>query len=102
MRSSIPRGACRERASCAGCISAPWGESVRTVIRNRKGRMRPGDAYVLNAPYDGGTHLPDVTVISPVFTTAPRSPFSLLPPGTPCGYRRAHAGLRAAGQPEHP
>ena len=43
------------------------GESVRTVIRNRSGRMRPGDAYVLNAPYDGGTHLPDVTVVSPVF-----------------------------------
>ena len=43
------------------------GESVRTVIRNREGRMRPGEAYVLNAPYDGGTHLPDVTVVSPVF-----------------------------------
>ena len=43
------------------------GESVRTVIRNRKGRMRRGEAYVLNAPYDGGTHLPDVTVVSPVF-----------------------------------
>ncbi len=42
-------------------------DSVRTVIRNRKGRMRRGEGYVLNAPYDGGTHLPDVTVISPVF-----------------------------------
>ncbi|MFZ5790735.1 MAG: hydantoinase B/oxoprolinase family protein [Pseudomonadota bacterium] len=43
------------------------GESIRTVIRSRAGRMQPGDVYVLNAPYNGGTHLPDVTVITPVF-----------------------------------
>jgi 5-oxoprolinase (ATP-hydrolysing) len=43
------------------------GESVRTVIRERAGRMKPGDVYVLNAPYNGGTHLPDITVITPVF-----------------------------------
>ena len=49
-------------------------DSVRTVIRNRQGRMRPGDAYVLNAPYDGGTHLPDVTVISPVFDAGSEEP----------------------------
>jgi 5-oxoprolinase (ATP-hydrolysing) len=48
------------------------GESVQTVIASRRdardGRgMLPGDVYVLNAPYNGGTHLPDVTVITPVF-----------------------------------
>ena len=46
------------------------GESVRTILRQRSadGRgIRPGDAYALNAPYDGGTHLPDITVIMPVF-----------------------------------
>ena len=43
------------------------GESVQTVIRERTGTMNPGDVYVLNAPYNGGTHLPDVTVITPVF-----------------------------------
>ncbi|MGQ0654697.1 MAG: hydantoinase/oxoprolinase family protein, partial [Betaproteobacteria bacterium] len=43
------------------------GESVKTVIRLNAGRMRPGDSYVVNAPYNGGTHLPDVTVITPVF-----------------------------------
>ncbi|MGN6669007.1 MAG: hydantoinase B/oxoprolinase family protein, partial [Trinickia sp.] len=43
------------------------GESVRTIIERRIGSMRPGDAFVLNAPYAGGTHLPDVTVIMPVF-----------------------------------
>ncbi len=42
-------------------------ESVRTVIRQRRDSMKPGDVYVLNAPYNGGTHLPDITVITPVF-----------------------------------
>ena len=42
-------------------------DSVRTVIRRTKGSLRPGSAYMLNSPYDGGTHLPDVTVITPVF-----------------------------------
>ena len=43
------------------------GESVEAVIRARAGSIKPGDAYMLNAPYNGGTHLPDVTVVSPVF-----------------------------------
>ena len=43
------------------------GESIRTVIRENTGKMNAGDVYVLNAPYNGGTHLPDVTVITPVF-----------------------------------
>ncbi len=43
------------------------GESVRTVMRANAGSMQPGDAYVVNDPYHGGTHLPDVTVITPVF-----------------------------------
>ncbi|GHA51644.1 5-oxoprolinase [Amylibacter ulvae] len=43
------------------------GESVRTVIRLNAGKMKPGDSYMLNAPFNGGTHLPDVTVITPVF-----------------------------------
>jgi 5-oxoprolinase (ATP-hydrolysing) len=41
--------------------------SVETVIRANAGSMRPGDVYMLNAPYNGGTHLPDITVITPVF-----------------------------------
>ncbi|HJS32338.1 MAG TPA: hydantoinase B/oxoprolinase family protein, partial [Alphaproteobacteria bacterium] len=43
------------------------GESVAAVKRARGNSMRPGDFYVLNAPYNGGTHLPDVTVVTPVF-----------------------------------
>lgn len=46
------------------------GESIKTVMRENAGRMRSGDVYVLNDPYNGGTHLPDVTVISPVFDEA--------------------------------
>src|SRR5882762_778942 len=42
-------------------------ESIKTVIRENAGRIRPGNVYVLNAPYNGGTHLPDVTVMTPVF-----------------------------------
>ncbi len=41
--------------------------SVETIIRLNEGRMRPGDVYALNAPYNGGTHLPDITVVTPVF-----------------------------------
>jgi len=46
------------------------GESIKTVMRENAGQMRAGDVYVLNDPYNGGTHLPDVTVISPVFDQA--------------------------------
>jgi 5-oxoprolinase (ATP-hydrolysing) len=41
-------------------------ESIKTVIE-RNPEMRPGDVYVLNDPYHGGTHLPDVTVVTPVY-----------------------------------
>ena len=46
------------------------GESIKTVIRENRGTMRPGNVYVLNAPYNGGTHLPDITVITPVYDDA--------------------------------
>ncbi|MBL3574742.1 hydantoinase B/oxoprolinase family protein [Rhodovulum sulfidophilum] len=42
-------------------------ESIRTVMRGHAGAIRPGDAFMLNSPYNGGTHLPDVTVVTPVF-----------------------------------
>jgi 5-oxoprolinase (ATP-hydrolysing) len=45
------------------------GTSVKEVIRRRGPSMRPGDTYAVNDPYHGGTHLPDVTVITPVFDT---------------------------------
>jgi 5-oxoprolinase (ATP-hydrolysing) len=48
------------------------GESVTTIIDRRSGTMKRGDVFVLNAPYNGGTHLPDVTVIAPVFLPSPQ------------------------------
>jgi 5-oxoprolinase (ATP-hydrolysing) len=41
--------------------------SVETIIRDNAGHIKPGDVYVINAPYNGGTHLPDITVCTPVF-----------------------------------
>jgi 5-oxoprolinase (ATP-hydrolysing) len=46
------------------------GESVRVIATENAGKMRPGDAYMLNNPYHGGTHLPDITVVTPVFDGA--------------------------------
>ena len=43
-------------------------ESIQTVIRLRADTMKYGDVFCLNAPYNGGTHLPDVTIITPVFS----------------------------------
>ncbi len=44
--------------------------SVETIIRDNKGKIAPGDVYAINAPYNGGTHLPDITVCTPVFDDA--------------------------------
>ncbi|MER8371953.1 hydantoinase B/oxoprolinase family protein [Mesorhizobium sp. M1406] len=42
--------------------------SVETIIRLNSGDIHPGDVFALNAPYNGGTHLPDITVVTPVFS----------------------------------
>jgi 5-oxoprolinase (ATP-hydrolysing) len=46
--------------------------TVETIIRDNAGNIRPGDVYAINAPYNGGTHLPDITVCTPVFDKAGR------------------------------
>jgi 5-oxoprolinase (ATP-hydrolysing) len=72
------------------------GESVKMVIARNSARLNPGDVYVLNDPYHGGTHLPDVTVVTPVFApalgaysganSAPQyTPSAGAPGGTPAG-----------------
>jgi 5-oxoprolinase (ATP-hydrolysing) len=43
------------------------GGAVQAIIQRRKERIRPGDVYALNDPFAGGTHLPDITVVTPVF-----------------------------------
>ena len=49
------------------------GESVRAV-RTKHAHMKPGDVFVLNNPYNGGTHLPDITVVTPVFLDGEKAP----------------------------
>ena len=45
-------------------------EGGRVILRQNAGKIRPGDVYMMNNPFNGGTHLPDVTVITPVFDDA--------------------------------
>jgi 5-oxoprolinase (ATP-hydrolysing) len=73
-------------------------ESIRVVIRENQGVMTAGDVYVLNAPYNGGTHLPDVTVVTPVFDEAGRDILFYV------GSRGHHAdigGLTPGSMPPH-
>ena len=44
------------------------GESIKMIISRNTGAMKPGDVFMLNDPYHGGTHLPDITVVTPVFS----------------------------------
>jgi 5-oxoprolinase (ATP-hydrolysing) len=48
-------------------------ESIKTVIQENAGAIEPGDSFAINDPYRGGTHLPDITVITPVFARDERS-----------------------------
>ncbi len=50
------------------------GESIKTVVQENRATMQPGNVYVLNDPYHGGTHLPDVTVITPVYVGTGQAP----------------------------
>src|SRR5450631_2293789 len=60
------------------CANAPhmpvhlgsMDRAVETIIRENAGRIQPGDVYAINAPYNGGTHIPDITVCTPVFDDA--------------------------------
>jgi 5-oxoprolinase (ATP-hydrolysing) len=50
------------------------GESVQALLRRHRDDWRPGDVYLLNSPYAGGTHLPDITVVTPVFAADGEEP----------------------------
>ena len=52
-------------------------ESVEALIKAKGNSLKPGDVYVSNNPYNGGTHLPDITVITPVFIDSPSPLFYL-------------------------
>jgi len=49
------------------------GDSVRAILRRFGDQLRPGDAWLINSPYAGGTHLPDITVVSPIFASDQRT-----------------------------
>jgi 5-oxoprolinase (ATP-hydrolysing) len=53
------------------------GESVRSVIDAKGSELKPGDAIMLNSPYNGGTHLPDITVVTPWFERSDKPLFFL-------------------------
>ncbi len=69
------------------------GESIQTVIRDNQGRMRPGDVFVLNDPYHGGTHLPDITVVTPVYLDQAGDGGSARQPAFYVGSRGHHADI---------
>ena len=78
------------------------GESVKAVIHADSGSIAPGNVYMLNGPYSGGTHLPDVTVITPFFRQRRKKrPLLSRLQGTSCGYRGPHPGSAPAGQHPH-
>ncbi len=88
------------------------GTSVKEVIERRGDGMRPGDTYAVNDPYHGGTHLPDVTVITPVFgteraatddgdTESDQILFVCRLTRPPRRDRRHRPGLHAGQQPHH-
>ena len=76
------------------------GESVRAVIRQRGPTLKPGDVIALNAPYNGGTHLPDVTVITPVFASASQGREILFFVGSR-GHHADIGGITPGSMPPH-
>jgi 5-oxoprolinase (ATP-hydrolysing) len=64
-------------------------DAVRAVAERFAGHMQPGDAYLINSPYAGGTHLPDITVVMPVFDT------DMAEPGPPGNHPRYFTAARA-------
>ena len=78
------------------------GESVQEILRRRGRDIQPGDAFALNAPYAGGTHLPDVTVVMPVFLGVGRPCILRRGARSSRRHRRHHAGLDALRLEDHP
>jgi 5-oxoprolinase (ATP-hydrolysing) len=78
------------------------GATVRALLDSRRGRMGAGDAWMVNSPWHGGTHLPDITVVSPVFVDGSRGRRADVLrrlARAPRRHRRQHARLDAAVQP---
>jgi 5-oxoprolinase (ATP-hydrolysing) len=74
------------------------GESVLSLIRDKGDRIRPGDVYMANNPYNGGTHLPDITVITPVFIQAAKQPLFYV---ASRGHHADIGGITPGSMPPH-
>ncbi|MER9771980.1 hydantoinase/oxoprolinase family protein, partial [Mesorhizobium sp. M0220] len=73
--------------------------SVETIIRLNSGDIHPGDVFALNAPYNGGTHLPDITVVTPVFSLPLEGRVAAKRPGGVLSERTTSASSTAATPP---
>ncbi|MBD2778849.1 hydantoinase B/oxoprolinase family protein [Iningainema tapete] len=73
-------------------------ESVASLIQAKGNTIKPGDAYVSNNPYNGGTHLPDVTVITPVFTSQAVTPLFYV---ASRGHHADIGGITPGSMPPH-
>ena len=71
-------------------------ESIKSIIANNP-HMVAGDTYVMNAPYNGGTHLPDITVIKPVFEGRPEPIFYVASRGHHADIGGSVPGIGAGG-----
>ena len=74
------------------------GESVQAVIEHNGAQMREGDSFMLNDPYHGGTHLPDITLVTPVFyQNSPKPTFFV----ASRGHHSDIGGLTPGSMPPH-
>ena len=69
------------------------GDSIKTVVNKNRGTMAAGDVYALNDPFNGGTHLPDVTVVTPIFLAGSSSQPAQQAPDFFVGSRGHHADI---------
>ena len=77
------------------------GESVRAIIKQRASDIQVGDVYALNNPYGGGTHLPDITVMTPVFPTQLATPTKPLFFVACRGHHADVGGITPGSMPAH-
>jgi 5-oxoprolinase (ATP-hydrolysing) len=75
------------------------GESITSLIQAKDDRLQPGDVYMINNPYNGGTHLPDITVITPVWleATSPKPEFYV----AARGHHADLGGITPGSMPPH-
>ncbi|NJR37572.1 MAG: 5-oxoprolinase [Leptolyngbyaceae cyanobacterium CSU_1_4] len=73
-------------------------ESIRALIETKGTILKPGDVYLSNNPYNGGTHLPDITVITPVFSEASLSPLFYV---ASRGHHADIGGITPGSMPPH-